>query len=137
MTFNKQKYSKTAVSASDVGRAAFCPQYLVLKNRNAQVSKSAQMAREKGNKAHYQFNKAANDRRCFIASHLYGADHFKTNDLREFRDKTLLKTFIGKMLVSSYYKTSPMLVRISENVPLIHWFFKKTIDTLHSIIRRK
>ena len=62
------------VSASDVGRAEFCPKYLELKYSGAAVSETEEKARARGDAAHEQFNNEikSTDSRCFIASHLYG-----------------------------------------------------------------
>jgi len=110
----KNRGKKIWVSASDVGRAAFCPHYLELKNRGLKPSHKAQVARVKGNASHDEFNQMAQDKRCFIASYLYGIEDNRTKTLRSFRDNTLLRNRPGKALVSAYYRLSPILVTISS-----------------------
>ena len=110
----KRRAKKIWVSASDVGRAAFCPHYLELKNKGVKASKQAKTARARGDASHDELNRMAQDKRCYIASHLYGIDDGRTNALRSFRDNTLLRHRPGKVLVNIYYCLSPTLVKISS-----------------------
>jgi len=113
----KRRAKKVWVSASDVGRAAFCPHYLELKKRGVKASKQAEEARARGNASHDELNRMAQDKRCYIASHLYGLDDGRTDALRSFRDNTLLRHRPGKVLVNIYYSLSPTLVTISSRSP--------------------
>lgn len=54
--------------------------------------------------------RAALDRRCFIATAIYGPDAPETNFLRAWRDRVLLPTTAGRLFVRAYYATSPALV---------------------------
>jgi len=110
----KKREKKIWVSASDVGRAAFCPHYLELKNRGVKASRQAEASRARGNASHDELNRIAQDKRCYIASYLYGIDDERTNALRSFRDKTLLRHRPGNVLVNIYYRLSPTLVTISS-----------------------
>lgn len=102
------------VSASDVGRAKFCPKYLELKYGGAVVSEAAEKARARGNAAHEQFNTEIKntDSRCFIASHLYGINDPRTEMLRQFRDRVLMPNILGRFLVNVYYQASPWAVKL-------------------------
>lgn len=53
---------------------------------------------------------AAVDRRCFIASAIYGIDAPETNDFRTWRDRVLMHSRIGRTCVRIYYFVSPHLV---------------------------
>ncbi len=136
---NKMKNSnkKIWVSASDAGRAAFCGHFLELKYSHHKVSKEAEQNMLKGNIAHQEFNELAEDKRCFVASHLYGADHINTEKLRQYRDSTLLKTNLGKIAVKVYYRLSPWLVQLARHSPFVHSFLKKTVDYCSLKIREK
>jgi|TARA_R110000782_G_scaffold263717_1_gene356506 hypothetical protein len=102
------------VSASDVGRAKFCPKYLQLKYGGAVVSEAAEKARARGDAAHEQFNTEikSTDSRCFIASHLYGINDPRTEMLRQFRDRVLMPNILGRFWVSVYYQASPWAVKL-------------------------
>lgn len=60
---------------------------------------------------------------CFIATACYGSDHAEHVILfKEYRDKVLLKSFLGKIFVKLYYKLSPFFadkIRKSERLKTI------------------
>jgi len=113
----KRRGKKVWVSASDVGRAAFCPHYLELKSKGTEASMQAKAARDRGDASHDELNRMGQDKRCYIASHLYGIEDGRTEALRSFRDNTLLRHHPGKVLVNIYYRLSPTLVTISSRCP--------------------
>lgn len=53
---------------------------------------------------------AAIDRRCFIATAIYGVDAPETDFLRAWRDRVLMPSPVGRALVCIYYLVSPRLV---------------------------
>lgn len=109
---------KDWVAASAAGRAAFCSKYLEHKAKGATVSASAQKARARGDEEHDKFNAEIKtqsaDRRCFIASHLYGANDPRTEALRQFRDTRLMPHWFGRVFVRIYYALSPVVVQACE-----------------------
>jgi len=134
---NKTDKNNEWVSASDVGRAAFCGHFLELKYSGHKVSKEAEQNMIKGDIAHQELNKLAEDKRCFVASHLYGIDNIKTEQLRQYRDSALLKTKLGRIVVTVYYRLSPYLVEWARRSPFIHSFLKKSVDYCSLKIREK
>lgn len=54
--------------------------------------------------------RAALDRRCFIATAIYGAEAPETDFLRAWRDRVLMPTPAGRLFVRAYYAASPFLV---------------------------
>lgn len=54
--------------------------------------------------------RAAMDRRCFIATAIYGPDAPETNFLRAWRDRVLMPAMAGRLFVRAYYAVSPALV---------------------------
>lgn len=53
---------------------------------------------------------------CYIASCVYGKYNEKTDTLREFRNKYLMKNPLGRNFISFYYDNSPKLVeKIGNN----------------------
>jgi hypothetical protein len=116
------------VSASDVGRASFCPHYLELNRKGAQPSREAVVARKRGEERHNELNRQAEDRRCYVATYLYGADHPKTQLLRSYRDRELLSTSLGRMLVRLYYLVSPAMILASRVSPFLRRHIESLVD---------
>lgn len=99
------------ISASDVGKAAYCPHSLSLQKKYSYSSSDRQRA---GTKAHDAMNDRllnTQDSRCFIATHALGLHDPDTQALRDWRDRFLMKHRAGRHLVNLYYWLSPRLVR--------------------------
>lgn len=133
------KKNSNWVSASDVGRAAYCPHYLELRDKGTKVSKSSERARVRGDVAHDEFNKLAEDKRCYVASHLYGIDDERTETLRRFRDDNLvnLPGNTGKILISVYYRLSPVFIQAARALPGVDLCLRKTVDHIVRMIKRR
>lgn len=52
-----------------------------------------------------------NDKRCYIATAVFGAYSSETILLRKWRDDKLSKSFLGRIFIKLYYKFSPLLLR--------------------------
>jgi len=53
------------------------------------------------------------DSRCFIATACYGSDNCdELIVFRNFRDKFLLKSYLGRQIIILYYKISPYLIQL-------------------------
>ncbi|EIF42766.1 hypothetical protein DOK_11901 [gamma proteobacterium BDW918] len=125
------------VSASDIGRAEFCPKYLEHRNNGAQVGAHAIAARKIGEMGHDQLNRQVSDSRCYIASHLYGPHDHRTEILRGFRDRRLMSAASGRILVATYYRLSPFVVRLCRRLPVIDRLVKPVVDRVVAIARRE
>lgn len=125
------------VSASDTGMASYCPHHLELKHKGSKPSASAKAARIKGDKAHDQLNRMAEDKRCYVATHLYGEDHRNTVLLRKFRDKHLTKSWFGQLFIKFYYTLSPRLICLAKRIKLIDRILKITVDNIIPYIRER
>jgi hypothetical protein len=123
------------VSASDIGQACYCPKALTHKYSGTSISVSAIAARKQGNQAHDELNKDVEDKRCFVASHLFGTCDPRTELLRRFRD-THLRSMPGRCLVELYYRTSPSLVVAArQSRPLdavMRWAVTQVVRRLES-----
>lgn len=130
----RNRHTRTEwVSASDIGRAAFCPFYLVHKYKNSPVSKKATEARNYGEMGHQQLNAvAARDSRCFVASQVYGYFDDRTEFLRLWRDVHLLHQWYGPGLVWLYYLVSPAVVILCRQS---HWLNMTMQRVLNHILR--
>ena len=125
------------VSASDAGSAASCGHYLELKHRGAPVSQKAKVARKRGDDAHDDLNKAAEDKRCYVASYLYGVDNPNTIALRAYRDAYLSSHIIGKIFIYTYYALSPGLVTVSRRVKPVDRILKAVVERVLAYIKEK
>lgn len=85
------------------------------------------------NKTVYEKNRIARDRRCFIATAVYGSDDPRTEELRNFRDDRLVKAVWGRWLVSVYYAVSPPLAYLLTLAP---WLRPSAMRMLDHVRRR-
>jgi|GEM_PF-1532986 hypothetical protein len=60
---------------------------------------------------------SARDKRCFVATAVYGPTAVETDQLRAFRDRRLMTWGMGRGLVAVYYLLSPLLVRWLSDRP--------------------
>ena len=128
-----EKEEKMFVAASNISSVCFCPHSLELQLKGTPPSLRAKMSREKGTQQHESFNRKFQDKRCYIATEIYGADHPRTQLLRDFRDKSLLPTRGGALFTVTYYKLSPLIISVTHAIPAASPVFKNTADW---IVRR-
>ncbi len=65
------------------------------------------------------------DQNCFIAQAVLGSSlHHHLKTFREFRNKILLKHFLGKKLVLIYYKWGPHLTHVLKTHPSVKLLFQ-------------
>ena len=125
----KKKY----VTASDIGRMAYCPRSVSFEKQGHRVSADAQLRRQRGNIAHQQYNqqvRANQDKRCFIATTVFGETHPVTQAFRDYRDKHLI-TRAGQCYVHVYYVISPYLCRLLERHPGLIKLVKAILLYIH------
>jgi hypothetical protein len=73
---------------------------------------------------------------CYVATAVYGdVDAWQVVKLREYRDKNLRKTFLGRMFINIYYLISPKLVKIFENIKPINNTTRKLLDKFIEYIK--
>jgi hypothetical protein len=118
----RQKTEKEkAVSATQLAEMGHCEMRMLLAHRLGERMTTAQrQARARGDAAHARYlaeGRAAQDRRCFIASHVLGADAVETQVLRRYRDTVLLPHWWGRRLVQLYYRSAPCICRVLEMWP--------------------
>lgn len=68
---------------------------------------------------------------------IYGEISGETELLKEYRDNVLSKTPEGRDIIENYYKFSPMLTRLLEQMPLLKYRAKTFIDGMLPGIRNK
>lgn len=68
---------------------------------------------------------------CYIATAVYGAyDCSQVRILRQFRDKILATTFLGRKFIAFYYFVSPWLVANFSQKKWFNRFFRTKLDRL-------
>lgn len=112
---------ETVVSATQLAEMGHCEMRMLLAHRLGDRTTPAQgQARARGDAAHTRYlaeGRAAQDRRCFIASQVLGPDAVETQVLRCYRDAVLLRHWWGRGLVQLYYRSAPRICRVLERWP--------------------
>lgn len=137
---HNRRYSATELAA--LGR---CEQQILfqLRGRREHVSSTLAAARRRGDTEHARRHKVlqnlANapsnldavrqpDRRCFIATTIYGADVWQVHVLRAWRDRSLKKNILGRALVRAYYGCSPPLAAWLAHHPRAARWMRRLLD---------
>jgi hypothetical protein len=118
---SRRSRTERAVSATQLAEMGYCEQRMLLAHRLGERTTPAQrQARARGDAAHLRYfaqGAAAKDRRCFVASCVFGPDALETQQLRGYRDAVLLPRWWGRCLVAVYYRTAPCVCRLLERWP--------------------
>lgn len=118
---SRRSRTERAVSATQLAEMGYCEQRVLLAHRLGERTTPAQTrARARGNEAHLRYfvqGVAAKDRRCFVASCVFGPDALETQQLRGYRDAVLLPRWWGRCLVALYYRVAPSMCRLLERWP--------------------
>lgn len=109
---------------SDLAEVATCQRrvYLRAKLGERQTNEQA-VAKARGEEVHQRMylqkraDDRSQDRRCFIATAVYGGDAPQTAALRRFRDRRLTTTAAGMATVDLYYRVSPAIARWIDGSP--------------------
>jgi hypothetical protein len=125
------KKRNNTISASEMGRVAYCPRALSYQLQGIKRTYSAEQRINKGNARHHQFNqaiKANNGSQCYVASMCYGLHHPKTDFLRAYRDNVLACSTWGRMCIMSYYAVAPLLIVTAKVCQPLHLVMVKVLD---------
>lgn len=147
-----------SVSITRIVSASFCEQKVVF-DRTYGQKKTAEVAQKaaQGEREHLRFESEGRalaargpilqqpygpaptsaaprtDKRCFIASAVYGEDAPETNTLRAWRDSVLKASFMGRLVISVYYCVSPTVVSLIAGKPRL---LKTVRRLLEAFLRR-
>jgi len=117
----------STIRATDLAKLGYCEQRLVLEKQLGERLTSEQRAGiRRGNQAHDRFLRQSlvlnpsvgtskAKRWCFIATAVFGPDAPETNRLREFRDKVLRPTYLGRLAIRAYYRLSPGIAGLVQS----------------------
>lgn len=113
------------VSATQLAEMSFCEKRMLLVHLHGEAASAGQReAMKRGNAAHRRFyveGGAAqiSDRRCFVATCLFGEMAPQTRSLRAYRDAVLLAAPWGRGLVRVYYLAGPRMCALLERWPML------------------
>lgn len=130
---------RKSVSATELATLGRCERQLVLDARYGKTpARSTKADRQRGDREHLRHHveaqryatqpMATGDRRCFIATAIYGPDAPQTWLLRHWRDHRLLPYPAGRFLVWLYYRCSPMIASLALRHPALHRSLRATLD---------
>lgn len=123
-------------SITDIVATVYCEQKLVFDRTHGRATPLSVRAKAAaGTFEHLRFQaegqtRAAFDKRCFIATQVYGGDARETQFLRAWRDQVLLRCPAGRLLAMIYYQVSPWLIPVLRRVPLLERLVRRGLDTL-------
>lgn len=77
------------------------------------------------------------DKRCFIASSVYGIDSLEAVTLRKWRDDVLLQSVMGRIFVYCYYRLSPSVVSMMAHHTWLVSLVRVGLDGLIAVLDKK
>lgn len=99
------------VAVTDVVRITRCEKQAQLDGRFGESRDAhTEGRRREGIQAHARFEHQ-NDRRCYVATAVFGAHAPETQRLRRWRDTVLAPSPWGRFVIRTYYRASPWCLR--------------------------
>lgn len=144
---------KKRISATELAKLGKCEKQLILNNvyQNTKENKEVEEKRLKGIEQHKVFEENNKrimenqrntpqydrpvDKRCYLATAIFGVSAPETIFLRKWRDDFLKKYYFGRVFIKYYYSISPFLIRKSPAwiKPLV----KNCLKGFIKLLRRK
>lgn len=124
---------------TDIVEAVYCEQKLVFDRTKGRAAPlHVQIKAKVGTIEHYRFEaeghaRQAIDRRCYIATHIFGPDAPETDACRLWRDRVLSRSPFGRSIIRAYYLVSPVLVAVFGKSNSANKLARKL---LHHFLRR-
>jgi hypothetical protein len=128
--------SERLVSATELAEMGLCEMRVVLNHRHGKRTTPVQRDdMKRGIAAHTRYleqgRAAAGDRRCFVATCVFGADAEETQTLRMFRDVVLQPRWWGRVLIALYYRLAPSLCEVLDQSPSalvgVRWLLRRVV----------
>lgn len=133
--------SKRAITATQLAECCVCEQRVVFDHlRGRRRTQACQRRMQEGTAVHARLHRDAlremppppGDGRCFVATALWGPTDPRTQALREWRDRWLLKRAWGRGATWLYYRLSPRFIGM---VGRTSWL-RAVVDRLLSAMAR-
>lgn len=139
---------KKRIAVTSIASLALCEQRLVFDRKHKRkLSTDAAAVIKRGEKLHHRVERenrpwsrggGGRDRRCFIATAVYGSpDLPEVMTLREFRDNVLKKSAIGNALVEAYYRVSPPVADFLEHRPKLAAVIRSILNVIVRSLNKK
>lgn len=108
-------------SATELAKMGKCERQVYLDHHHDEDTSLTATFIKRGNHEHEEFNRqlSGKDKRCFIATAVFGIDAMETNILRQIRDIYLIPYNFGRKITSLYYNISPYIVILIEKYPVL------------------
>lgn len=132
---------RKSISATDLATLGRCERQAVLDARYGKIeARSTEPDRQRGNEEHQRHHvevkryakepMPTGNTRCFIATAIYGPDAWQTWALRGWRDRRLLPSPAGRILVRLYYAVSPWIARQALRRNAVHQGLRFLLDRI-------
>lgn len=126
-----------SIAISEIGEVGICERRIYLRKKyGPRTNKQREERLDRGTKMHELAYQQATpeqrrvDKRCFIATAVYGEDAPETEHLRGIRDRFLVKTAAGRLLVRVYYRVSPGIAQRCDKSERAKLFAKALLDAI-------
>ena len=141
MTNRHRSKHRPRVGVTEMTSLLFCETQTALRFKHGKrVSPASTRASARGDREHERHDRnvrryhrrpmAKSDRRCFIATAVYGSDSWQVDVLRGYRDSVLLGNRYGCWVVRMYYRLSPGVARGLDRSPLGRHLARRVLDRI-------
>jgi len=131
------------LTATDIAECCVCEQRVVLDHLRGKRRTAASRRRmHAGTAVHEELHREAlrelpthaSDARCFVATALWGTADPRTQALRKWRDRWLLKRRWGPAATRLYYRISPPIVTIMVRAPRLRAVVDGTLSVVATLV---
>lgn len=144
MAFSRKRKWEDMPSSGDLAKLMGCEREFYLERQTGiQNTDPTMRARATAGEAAHQkaqvqmesfHNQGAQDSRCVVASAVYGQDAPETDELRDFRDQSLLPTAAGRAIVKGYYRASPPIADFLTRHPRAAAPVRRALDGFRKVL---
>lgn len=133
------------VSAKELAEMGFCEKRVLLSHLHGQrLTPEQERSAKRGRLAHDRYYReglaaasaAGDDRRCFVATCLFGDEAWQVSALRCYRDDVLLRRQVGRWIVAAYYQVSPVACTVLTRLLWLQRPARLFVGALARVARR-
>lgn len=140
-----QGQGERPVSAKELAEMGFCEKRVLLSHLHGQrLTPEQKRSAKRGRLAHDRYYReglavasaAGADRRCLVATCLFGDEAWQVYALRCYRDDVLLRRRVGRWIVAVYYRVSPVACTVLTRLPWLQRPARVLVGALARAARR-